>query len=435
MNRTDVIACRNQAFVREAVPMELREEFLKILAKKPWLIEWIREAESHGGLDMSRDEMIAFLMTAEYTEELFPSPGILEAHERSVLQESRSPPKRGRRGDPLSNTRFHFDWVAHIMRERELGELGESQGLFEEIVGAFQKVEDPHGADVFYGSGLLASKMVQAGRNAQVFEIDPKLLALFLASDIRSITGQMVSAPYELFYVHLEATPDFVAPRYGSEQLLPVSGIYVEEHEGVWRLCLVSMSPELDDDLTKRPLVSLLWPHQEWIDSGLVFEAFLARRYLGQEALHQEHYQGALRVLVQLMLYLSGGSPDLMTLESKVRKRKRKEAKRLANSPRGDRAELELKTRFTRANVSLVGKAEDRGPVTPRTDQGPQDRLLKSHWVRGHWKGVWMGGAQNRRQEARWIRPYQRGGRPTDSNAPRVYAIGAPPTPEQGEVS
>lgn len=110
--------------------------------------------------------------------------------------------------------------------------------------------------------------------------------------------------------------------------------------------------------------------------------------------------------IVNLVAYLNTPNPvvDVDTshadaaaeLEAKLERTKsptkrRKLTKRLEKAPRH--------------TINTIG----RGYVSRKAKSAEGCDPRRLHWVRGHWRNQWVGVGDGRRQELRWIAPYQRG--------------------------
>lgn len=269
----------------------------------------------------------------------------------------------------------------------------------------------------------------------QVFELGPTLQRLFDETSIGALRGEMLRLPYPTFYLHLEDSSLSFKREDGAEVELDAiyiaeSTISAPEAPAWWLISLISNArPD-------RRAVQLTfgWPHQDWVDSGAPFEAFLQSRY-GEDA-HGEHagaYRAALRLITQTLLFLMGKHPELEEVTDPTRRRLLRDEERFDRKRRGERAREELDRRYTRARITRLAPSLERQAQTTH-----EASARRGAWVRGHWNYYWTGPRDEpeaRQLVPRWIQPHWRQGHDEEQDSedsprggdttPRIYRLEA----------
>lgn len=238
------------------------------------------------------------------------------------------------------------------------------------------------------GTAASMNAYLQAGQ--RVYELGPALLSLFELTDMGSLKGSMLKLPYPGIYLHLEGC-SVIMERAKDDAQLPITGLYIAQAGDYWIISIIAKASPVDSAL------SFPWPQQEWVDSGLDFDAFVeARLGPGAGDPTADVYRGALRIIAHTLLYLASKEPELEPVVDTSRAGLERDLTRL----KGRRliSVRESLTSYTHARVVRV---------YPSVQALDVERA--GAWIRGHWRHYWVGQGRTK-CEPRWIQPHYRRG-------------------------
>jgi len=253
----------------------------------------------------------------------------------------------------------------------------------------------------------------------QAFMLGKRLQAMFSITSLKNLPRDAIRLPYPCIYV---ATPDSEVQVWGGNrtQWHRMRGFYMLQ-VGSKVLLLMWGGPnkhshnELDDatawvtidldeaekfsdletylaDMTSNPLRA---DHDEGM--GLMAEH--------AEDPMRESYHTVLRLGLNMLLYLQS---DAREAEVSTRQERENE---IRSRLRGKKNLKKGKAKYAMRELENLSDAivtRIAPTIEAQTGTLPTRSTARRHWVQGHWKRVWVGSADERRKEPRWVMPYER---------------------------
>lgn len=280
----------------------------------------------------------------------------------------------------------------------------------------------------------------------QVFQVGPELQEMFAKTSISRVPVDLLSLPYQGFYV---ALPDCKWVIWGGSQSQwhQVSGVYVSESLGSLRFLLWGAANERSVDQADD---ATLWLNMDMEEAALqgnleeVVDAILSRtdvimsRPDGGDPVNNlltegmtpedskimnETCRNVIRMVINMMLYVGTDSPNLTRSRPNLRRRQKLQ-KRIANMRPGRSARERLQAKVPPpTTITYVGPSIESEMADIRQQAG---KGFREHWVRGHGRWVPCGPRDAPRYQFRYIKPYKRGDDSLGTVEGRTYRMRPP---------